>query len=316
MINIGSVGSFYPKINSEGQWYVGDQELGKATPSQIYLRVQYDKESDSYSNDILEYAYGDVADQQLNEDYLNTLEWRPLIEFTGLTNLQTYRDEALDALSTIQEHSFEIKNQREEVLFLTELNKSYINGSGVFDENLTVPEEYTEIELERINNQTLDNAQYYAESAKASDQLAQKSVTQIEDLKTTILNALDKANNPDIIGIQAELDQAARRDGKLGTSQESYFLTDRLDNFLYQFDTYAEMRKCRQLRPGDTCTTLGVSRLGDSNSILFRIYDPQTSEDGETLEDRLNKDLFIKGIDIVIVARTGAKDIDWLENSQ
>lgn len=292
MINIGSVGSFYPKINSEGQWHVGDQELGKATPSQIYLRVQYDKESDSYSNDILEYAYGDVADQQLNEDYLNTLEWRPLIEFTGLTNLQTYRDEALDALSTIQEHSFEIKNQREEVLFLTELNKSYINGSGVFDENLTVPEEYVEIELERINNQTLDNAQYYAESAKASDQLAQKSVTQIEDLKTTILNALDKADNPDIVGIKAELDQAARRDGKLSTSQESYFLTDRLDNFLYQFDTYAEMRKCRQLRPGDTCTTLGVSRLGDSNSILFRIYDPQTSEDGETLEDRLNKDLY------------------------
>ena len=26
---------------------------------------------------------------------------------------------------------------------------------------------------------------------------------------------------------------------------------------------------------------------------------------------RLNKDLFIKGIDIVIVARTGAKDIDY-----
>ena len=293
MVNIGNVGSFYPEINDKGKWFVGDKELGTARPAQLYLRVQYDNESDNYSSDTLEYAYGEIEGQENNEEYLNTLEWKPLINFTGLTNLRIYRDEALEALNTIQEYQLDVKDKAIEVTFLTELNKSYTNGTGDFGEQLEIPdiEGCMELSLERDENQSEDNAKYYAESAQASKIEASDSLSKIETIKQEILNRLDTDEEIDYLGLAVEIDQAARRDGKLGSSQEAYFLTDRLDNFLYQFDTYAEMRECRQLRPGDTCTTLGVSRLGDSNSILFRVYDPNTFENGETLEDRLKKDL-------------------------
>lgn len=248
MVNIGNVGSFYPEINDKGKWFVGDKELGTARPAQLYLRVQYDNESDNYSSDTLEYAYGEIEGQENNEEYLNTLEWKPLINFTGLTNLRIYRDEALEALNTIQEYQLDVKDKAIEVIFLTELNKSYTNGTGDFGEQLEIPdiEGCMELSLERDENQSEDNAKYYAESAQASKIEASDSLSKIETIKQEILNRLDTDEEIDYLGLTVEIDQAARRDGKLGSSQEAYFLTDRLDNFLYQFDTYAEMRECRQ----------------------------------------------------------------------
>ena len=289
---VGQIGAFYPTINADGNWQIGDgMPLGKATPDQLYLRVPYDIESEKYSSNTLEYAYG-VSGNENNQDYLNGLNWLPLVNFEGLTELATHREKAEQALSEIQEIMTEIKADDEEVVFLSQVAKSYVDGSGVFDENIKVPDGYQELEINRSEQQITDNAKYYADSAQASLGILDKAVQDVETAKEVILNNLASGESIEYLDIKTELDLAARRDGKLGTAQEAYFLTDRLDNFLYQFDTYAEMRKCRQLRPGDTCTTLGVSRLGDSNSILFRVYDPITdAETGETLEDRLKKDL-------------------------
>lgn len=290
---VGEIGAFFPSINDAGEWQIGDgMPLGKATPDQLYLRVPYDRESDTYSSDILEYAYG-IEGQNNNQTYLDSLNWLPLVNFEGLTNLAIHREKAEQALTEIQNLQSDIDEDNKEVVFLSQVVKSYLNGKGVFDENLTIPAGYEELSFERQENQLEDNAQYYADSAKASLDTLENSVAKVETAKELILQTIESGQKIEYLDLKTELDMAARRDNALGSAQEAYFLTDRLDNFLYQFDTYSEMRKCRQLRPGDTCTALGVSRLGDSNSILFRVYDPKTNQDtGETLDDRLKKDLY------------------------
>jgi hypothetical protein len=43
------------------------------------------------------------------------------------------------------------------------------------------------------------------------------------------------------------------------------------------------MRVFPQLRPGDSCITFGINRLGDSHSLLFRIY--ENDEEMKASED-------------------------------
>jgi hypothetical protein len=59
----------------------------------------------------------------------------------------------------------EIKADDEEVVFLSQVVKSYVDGSGVFDENIKVPDGYQELEINRSEQQITDNAKYYADSA-------------------------------------------------------------------------------------------------------------------------------------------------------
>ena len=285
----GKVGNFVPSIDSNGNWSIGGVSMNEsAVPDQLYLKVPYEYKDeklvyipDADGKCYIKYAYDKKG---LTNDTITT-DWYNLVEITGLHTFESFV-ETVEALEeTIKEQHDTVLDKTNLIHILTELNKSYTEGTGQFVSteeigyNWVIPEGYYGDEIEKRQNQEVDNAKYYYEHAMAASKEIQTLENVIGEYRNDITDALrlnetlttDEKLDAWRTMVTAELSAAARE--TMNPKTEQPLLTERLNKFLYQFDTFAEMRNCTLLRPGDTCVTFGISRLGDGHSLLFRVYE-------------------------------------------
>ena len=293
----GKVGAFTPTIDSNGDWSIGGVSMNEsATPDQLYLQVPYTvtvdpedetKEILTYIPDAdgkcyIKYAYDKKG---LSNDTV-TQPWHNLVEITGLHTFDNFVKEINESKKIIKDQHDTVLDRTNLILALTELNKSYVEGTGKFvpDENSQyswmIPSEYEE-EINSRLNQDVDNAKRYYEDALAAAQKAEDLASTMDEYRNEITSALrlnetlttDEKVDAWRAMVTAELSAAARE--TMNPKTEKPLLTERLNKLLYQFDTFADMRNCTLLRPGDTCVTFGISRLGDGHSLLFRVYEDE-----------------------------------------
>ena len=255
----GKIGAFHPEILNNN-WMIGDKILGRATPQHLFIRIP--RNDDGSLIDELQYAYGE-KDQKVTD---SSLEWVTLAKLEGLTDLTLLAEQARETANEIKEIEESIDTMKNEVIYHSELAKSYAVGNGNF-KDLTINSEQQGFIKEREESQEIDNASSYYEATKELYGLA--------DGLYTMLNATLENNVPDDYW-EKQVQEA---------TGEALSLNTRLNKFLYQFDTHKQLSSCTYLKAGDTCTVFGADYIGDSNSLLFRIY-----KNDETLSEQLKAD--------------------------
>jgi hypothetical protein len=157
---VGPVGSFAPSINSDGEWSLGDISLNEnARAYKLYLKIPYDSSTNAYIPDVSVDENGDIketcyikyayAKEGTPLEEIPDSSWTPLVEITGLHTLNEYVTEFTEAKTTVAEKTIETEANAYLVKILTELNKSYVHGDGVFTDDMEIPEEYQNTVKER-----------------------------------------------------------------------------------------------------------------------------------------------------------------------
>lgn len=308
-LQVGKVGALAPTISNSGDWKIGTETLGKAQPWQIFLKVPYDGETKSYITEqivnedgsirdacFIKYAYAYIDPTKtadINDVNIPETDWHNLVEISGLHTLNTYVKDFADKSIIMTEQANKTENNAILSKVLFELTKSYFNGDGELPEDvIEYPEGYEDVIKQRLetgNNQNNDNILKYYGDVLAAEGRVNDIRNEVDDLRDNILEHLDYINRVDSDAwrtmVTAELSAAARASVSEGKRP---LLTERLDKMVYQFDTCADMRVFPQLRPGDSCITFGINRLGDSHSLLFRIYenDEEMKASGDLYEDQ------------------------------
>ena len=291
-LQVGKVGALAPTISNSGDWKIGTETLGKAQPWQIFLKVPYDGETKSYITEQVVNADGSIRDAcfikyayayidptktaDINDVNIPETDWHNLVEISGLHTLNTYVKDFADKSMIMTEQANKTENNAILSKVLFELTKSYFNGDGELPEDvIEYPEGYEDVIKQRLetgNNQNNDNILKYYGDVLAAEGRVNDIRNEVDDLRDNILEHLDYINRVDSDAwrtmVTAELSAAARASVSEGKRP---LLTERLDKMVYQFDTCADMRVFPQLRPGDSCITFGINRLGDSHSLLFII---------------------------------------------
>lgn len=319
---LANVGGILPEI-LDGYWYIGQNNTGvRAEGRQVEFRVEYDRQTATYallsrekpiartaeieyglsnlsekfiyneftqnyeynldgeyifvylSNSSGTFVYGDNEQREeigytkstdwqgiqlpeepkFSSDFLqwkfeDEEEWHDLFEITGLTNIYNYMDEAAASAQSARDT---------------------LDKINAIDLKIEIAQEEIEKTADKLEG-AVAGAQGYAEASE-------NSYLKTKDLIDTLNGDISSEDIP-LTELQREV-QRARGSGEVAFAE----LRNRLDNYPYQFDTIADMKKCIELSRGNRCFTFGIDEVGNDDSKLFGIFDPSIEEDKLALE--------------------------------
>jgi hypothetical protein len=131
-------------------------------------------------------------------------------------------------------------------------------------------------EIDASKEEIDENVEKTSEWISQAEGTAEKAQTAVSELEQIINNLPAGAELTDIDYLAGLIENAK---GNFAT------LDQRLGSMPYQFNLIKDMRSCTSLERGDKAFTFGKDEVGDDDSKLFQIFDPENEEDKARLEE-------------------------------
>lgn len=202
-----------------------------------------------FATDWLKWRYTNQYDNDGNKI------WNDLFEITGLTSVEEFKNEALQAASMAEDY--------------------YFRASDIAA-NIQATKEDIDETAEVLSNK-VNEALGYSELAVNASNSVKETVDRFEDIV--------KDNSVTDTAGAVALAEIKKSQAKFAS------LDNRLDQMPYQFDTIAKMQACATLSAGDKAFTFGMDNIGDGDSSkLFQIFEPDDEKLSEAVEGTITAD--------------------------